>query len=193
MKFAKTLAIASIALTACAANAGQTYTFADTAQSAIPGSFEWGFNTTTAKKPATLAFTLVGFGTVDGLKPTYTDKFTLTVNGSVLGTGYFNLGGGGITGWTGAGTVVNSNANNVVGKNGGTATFADIAFKLKAGLNTVKFDYVPLYATQNFKDESWKIAGATVTAVPEPETYAMLLAGLGVMGTIARRRKQKAA
>ena len=28
-----------------------------------------------------------------------------------------------------------------------------------------------------------------VTAVPEPETYAMLLAGLGLMGTIARRRK----
>lgn len=29
----------------------------------------------------------------------------------------------------------------------------------------------------------------SVTAVPEPETYAMLLAGLGLMGTIARRRK----
>lgn len=28
-------------------------------------------------------------------------------------------------------------------------------------------------------------------AVPEPETYAMLLAGLGLMGTIARRRKDK--
>lgn len=30
----------------------------------------------------------------------------------------------------------------------------------------------------------------TVTAVPEPGTYAMLLAGLGLMGGIARRRKQ---
>mgnify|MGYP000869684945 CR=1 FL=1 len=30
-----------------------------------------------------------------------------------------------------------------------------------------------------------------VSAVPEPETYAMMLAGLGVMGTIARRRKAK--
>lgn len=29
--------------------------------------------------------------------------------------------------------------------------------------------------------------------VPEPETYAMLLAGLGLMGTIARRRKNKQA
>jgi hypothetical protein len=32
----------------------------------------------------------------------------------------------------------------------------------------------------------------TVAAVPEPETYAMLLAGLGVMGSIARRRRQAA-
>lgn len=32
--------------------------------------------------------------------------------------------------------------------------------------------------------------GYTVTAVPEPETYAMLLAGLGLIGSIARRRRQ---
>ncbi|MBA2658816.1 MAG: PEP-CTERM sorting domain-containing protein [Nitrosospira sp.] len=30
---------------------------------------------------------------------------------------------------------------------------------------------------------------ASVTAIPEPETYAMLLAGLGLVGFIARRRK----
>jgi hypothetical protein len=29
-----------------------------------------------------------------------------------------------------------------------------------------------------------------VTAVPEAETYAMLLAGLGLVGFIVRRRKQ---
>jgi hypothetical protein len=34
---------------------------------------------------------------------------------------------------------------------------------------------------------------AAVAAVPEPETYAMLLAGLGMMGAIARRRKNRAA
>lgn len=32
-----------------------------------------------------------------------------------------------------------------------------------------------------------------VTHVPEPETYALMLAGLGVIGTIARRRKTKQA
>jgi hypothetical protein len=27
--------------------------------------------------------------------------------------------------------------------------------------------------------------------IPEPETYAMLLAGLGLLGVVARRRKQQ--
>jgi hypothetical protein len=34
---------------------------------------------------------------------------------------------------------------------------------------------------------------APVAAVPEPETYAMMLSGLGLMGWVARRRKQHAA
>jgi hypothetical protein len=31
-----------------------------------------------------------------------------------------------------------------------------------------------------------------VAPIPEPETYAMMLAGLGLLGVMARRRKQKA-
>jgi hypothetical protein len=34
-------------------------------------------------------------------------------------------------------------------------------------------------------------AGAIAAAVPEPETYAMLLAGLGLMGAVVRRRGRK--
>lgn len=34
-------------------------------------------------------------------------------------------------------------------------------------------------------------SAAPTAPVPEPETYAMLLAGLGLMGAIARRRKSK--
>jgi hypothetical protein len=41
---------------------------------------------------------------------------------------------------------------------------------------------------------SIEITGLSVTApVPEPETYALMLAGLGVVGAIARRRKAKTA
>ena len=37
------------------------------------------------------------------------------------------------------------------------------------------------------------LAAVSVAAVPEPETFAMLLAGLGLMGTVARRRSRNAA
>jgi uncharacterized membrane protein YdcZ (DUF606 family) len=35
------------------------------------------------------------------------------------------------------------------------------------------------------------IDNLTIAAVPEPETYAMMLAGLGLLGVAARRRKQE--
>ena len=38
--------------------------------------------------------------------------------------------------------------------------------------------------------DSTRFSARITSAVPEPETYAMLLAGLGLMGGIARRRKQ---
>ena len=34
-----------------------------------------------------------------------------------------------------------------------------------------------------------RLSGVSVSPVPEPETYAMLLAGLGLVGAMARRRK----
>jgi hypothetical protein len=37
------------------------------------------------------------------------------------------------------------------------------------------------------------VEGLAVTAVPEPETYAMMLAGLGLLGFAARRRKKAGA
>lgn len=42
-------------------------------------------------------------------------------------------------------------------------------------------------------DTAFVGASYTVTPVPEPESYALLLAGLGLMGTVARRRSRNAA
>ena len=50
--------------------------------------------------------------------------------------------------------------------------------------------------TFQFKDVNPTTSGydigldnVSVTAVPEPETYALFIAGLGLMGFVARRRK----
>ena len=43
-----------------------------------------------------------------------------------------------------------------------------------------------------YKDEGnyWVLGNITVTQVPEPEAYAMLLAGLSLVGVMARRRQK---
>ena len=59
-------------------------------------------------------------------------------------------------------------------------------FSLNAGDHV---DFVVGYGSNNdYHFDSTRL-DATITAVPEPETYAMLLAGLGLVGVIARRRK----
>ncbi len=69
-----------------------------------------------------------------------------------------------------------------------TSEFAITAFDAGTGAFTAHwFAPVPV-AFPGFTGE-WTVNGVAVAAVPEPETYAMLLAGLGLVGAIARRRK----
>lgn len=49
-----------------------------------------------------------------------------------------------------------------------------------------------MFGVENFVRAEFNVSDG-VAAVPEPETYAMLLAGLGMLGFVARRRKQKTA
>jgi hypothetical protein len=64
----------------------------------------------------------------------------------------------------------------------GTSTGAIFSFDASVNSSFVAWGGSPFATT--------KLAQATLAApVPEPETYAMLLAGLGVVGAVARRRK----
>jgi hypothetical protein len=68
---------------------------------------------------------------------------------------------------------------------------------IRLGLANTWANALPVGASSWSVTKFYKDDGATflvaqaVPAVPEPETYAMLLAGLGLMSVVARRRKQK--
>ena len=204
MKFKKTIvaALTTLALGAGSANAAYYLTGLVAGPVANPGSFTATVDASVADAAATLDFVLSGFRSLDGYN-TYQDVLTLTVNGVETFTGSFNLGGGGASDTSfGTGTAVTVNENGVdpgtsIGWSGGTTTVTGLSFNLLAGVNTFNFAYsapgIANWGGQTVKDEGWGIASASVTAVPEPETYAMLLAGLGLIGTIVRRRNKASA
>lgn len=78
------------------------------------------------------------------------------------------------------------------GFKGWTSFAASSGFQ--SGINTLDFK-VTNYAQNGGNPTGLRVefTASSVAAVPEPETYAMLLAGLGLMGTVARRRKNKQA
>ncbi len=57
-------------------------------------------------------------------------------------------------------------------------------FQASGGLTTLRF-----WNDQDANTHFAMLDNVSVTAVPEPETYAMMLAGLGALGFMARRRK----
>lgn len=155
--------------------------------SGVLGQFSGGFGQLSLDAPGSgvgrLTFDLQGYATIDGYN-CCTDKFQLTVNGTEIFRGVFNMGGGGTEGieLEPAGTAV------VAGSNVRTIS---IDVTLVNGTNTFRFDYSPM---QGFGDEAWAVdnvalSASNLTPVPEPETYALLLAGIGLVSAASRRKK----
>jgi hypothetical protein len=111
------------------------------------------------------------------------DTFKLTAVGTnaaqwystsgTVGSSVASVGSGAVLNGTGAWDIFNPFGNRLVTK----LSFTALTGTAASGCTTCnnQSDYTLV----------------SVTAVPEVETYALMLAGLGLMGTIARRRKAK--
>ncbi|MCG7755923.1 MAG: PEP-CTERM sorting domain-containing protein [Nitrosomonas sp.] len=135
-----------------------------------------------------ISFEIQGYLSLDGSN-CCTDTFSLYNDSDLLFQGTFNLGGGGTD-------IVFVNPNgaaytaiNLGYFNGGLLNVS-IPVTFTTGNHVLTFDYSG--SPQGLGDEGWGLNNITVegvAAVPEPETYAMLLAGLGLLGFTASRRK----
>ncbi|WP_323003004.1 PEP-CTERM sorting domain-containing protein [Denitromonas sp.] len=95
-----------------------------------------------------------------------------------------------------AGSAAWGNATLYPGLNFNAGLGEAIALAVLYGNNTVAAEAKAftlnggaLQASTYLAQDGYHLQIAAVPAVPEPETYAMLLAGLGLVGSIARRRR----
>jgi len=188
-KFAAFAASAALAAGAQAATAfSNDYGNVDmSSPNAVTASFGAGAGA------GSVSFHLDGFNTLDG-DNYYIDVFTLTVNGSAVFSGTWDLGGGG------ADEVLLAPAGYSLTKNGTSSLDITVPVALASGTNQVTFAYdSPVEwngsgraGPQGLGDEGWGLGQVTVTAttVPEPAEGALLVAGLGLVGLAARRRRR---
>ena len=173
------------------AQADTLYTAGNTGQMESPHSFNAGFDA--GAGAGLVSVQLQGYNTLDG-NNYYVDVFHVSLNGSEVFTGTFDLGGGG-------GDLVVLAPEATVSNHHDFVVDLAIPVNLVDGQNTVTFAYssptsfegTNRYGPEGLNNEGWGLNSTTITgnavaAVPEPETYALLLAGLGAVGFVARRR-----
>jgi hypothetical protein len=71
-------------------------------------------------------------------------------------------------------------------------TLRSTTLELTAGLHPFRIDYFECCGNPSSGIDMVLPQGVTIAPVPEPESFAMMLAGLGILGGIARRNKKQA-
>lgn len=138
-----------------------------------------------------VSFTLAGYNTLDG-DNFWIDILQVTLNGSEVFSGTWNLGGGGLD------RVLADPNGATVGSVVNQQISISLPLLLAAGSNELVFGYTSpgsfegtaRAGFQGAADERWGLNALTVTGpVPEPAVGALWLAGLGALcGGLRRRR-----
>ena len=128
-------------------------------------------------------------------------NFDASSNGTYTWTTTFNLTGfdattASLTGRFAADNQAIAYLNGVqIGTSGGFTSWSSFsaASNFNAGVNTLSFVVTNLRQVRDnptgIRVEFLSSNATAVTPVPEADTYAMMMAGLGLMGLIARRKK----
>lgn len=130
------------------------------------------------------AFEIKGVGAVTGASITSGSSFASFIPAVVNGLSGSSLGCG--TGGTPGACFAASSPVALTGSMGWTIDFAGSNLDLSSPHLKVQF----LTSATDTRKTGSLLSQDIATAISEPEIYAMLAAGLGLMGWISRRRKQ---
>jgi hypothetical protein len=200
--------LSALALTALATSAGAQVTFVGGTDRASfinynPNGVAAGLAPTGGKEDATINTTAgVLTATFLGMEALDTDTFTFNIG--AFGTLNNKVGPPSISGPVGAGALNFSFADLFAGTtvgNGGNPGSDFTSYAVLGTFNGAVFTPATLAGAYDLiigfndglrvdADYDDMVVGLKVVAIPEPETYALLLAGLGAVGFIARRRQR---
>ena len=178
----RTIAIAASLLLSAHAAFATTSVNANNAPIADLGSFSAGTYTITASG----SVDLVGDGSFT-MNPDGTPKSVVTTPGY----SYFNPSGSviadGAYGFAGAGVKIGALAGTF-SSSPGVSDWFTIGYSKQVTLVSAGHIYAAVNDT--YSPNNAGVFLVNVTAVPEPESYALLLAGLGLIGAVARRKNK---